>query len=107
MTATKCKTDVDGPEVRGKENGDRKTGDDEKNDTLLNVIFEPEDKPFIYDVYENPPILMTLFFAMQVRIFIVLSRHHVRNVPKQKHRKYCCELTRKILKQTKKRKQNV
>ena len=64
MTATKGKTDVDGPEAEV-----RKTGDDEKNvDTLLNVIFEPEDKPFIYDVHENPPILMTLFFAMQVRI---------------------------------------
>ena len=69
MTATKGKINVDGPEDRGKETGDRKTGDAEKNvDTLLNVIFEPEDKPFIYDVHENPPVLMTLFFAMQVRI---------------------------------------
>ena len=41
--------------------------DIEKNAALLEVIVETDDKPFIYDVHENPPILMTIFFAMQVR----------------------------------------
>ena len=38
-----------------------------ENNALLEVIVETDDKPFIYDVHENPPILMTIFFAMQVR----------------------------------------
>lgn len=35
-------------------------------ETLLDVQLESDDKLFIYDIHENPPILMTIFFAMQV-----------------------------------------
>ena len=40
--------------------------DVEKSAEATGVIIESDDKPFIYDVHENPPILMTIFFAMQV-----------------------------------------
>ena len=47
-------------------------GEEKTSDALLDVLIETDTKPFIYDVDENPPLFMTICFAMQVRIIIVL-----------------------------------
>ena len=50
----------------GREHEDEKT-----NDALLDVTIEADTNPFIYDVDETPPLVMTIFFAMQVKTYFV------------------------------------
>ena len=47
-------------------------GEEKTSDALLDVLIETDTKPFIYDVDENPPLFMTICFAMQVRTDIIL-----------------------------------
>ena len=47
-------------------------GEEKTSDALLDVLIETDTKPFIYDVDENPPLFMTICFAMQVRTILVL-----------------------------------
>ena len=51
---------------------ERQDGEEKTSDALLDVLIEADTKPFIYDVDENPPLFMTICFAMQVRIIIIL-----------------------------------
>ena len=48
--------------------------DIERNAALSDVVVETDDKFFIYDVHENPPVLMTVFFAMQVSCHFFLVK---------------------------------